>query len=499
MSTQREAVRRRWFVVPGDVNLGAALSSSGWRAPARGLAAAVQSPAMRGGVFVAAIAALLTILFHLNRPQPFIPYHDTYEYVNRANSILSGGPMVDPIRLPGYPLLLALVFAFVGRSDFAAAETLQNVLFVATAVAVYALAWRIWRDVRLAALVGALFGANLYLYSYFRAILSDGLGALLIAGLALAVVYFLERPGVARFWPVAALCFGAIITRGEWVIAPLVLFPYLLLVAYRRGVARRLLAPMGGALLVIYGAVVSYMALNARVNGYFGLTDATNINLYGKVMQYRMQSQAPSSFARIAAATEQFTRHGLIDPWSIYWRDHSLAGRHFAHIGAYAQAIILHHPGEYVARSLPLSYISLYDAYVFGGFSHSGPLAGLIGTIQSGSMVVYPLFMLFPLCAALWLALARRGARRRVGVCAGIRAEVYGALSLMSLYALAVTTMTSYSEYGRLHLAFDPLMLIVVIGSLAALVDGWRRRSIAAQSAQRYNSITAYNLARRGA
>jgi len=65
----------------------------------------------------------------------------------------------------------------------------------------------------------------------------------------------------------------------------------------------------------------------------------------------------------------------------------------------------------------------------------------------------------------------------------GTRAEVYGALSLMSLYALAVTTMTSYSEYGRLHLAFDPLMLIVVIGSLAALVDGWRRRSIAAQSA----------------
>lgn len=488
MSTEREAVRRRWFAMPG-ANLGAALGSPGWLAPARvaarGLAAAVQSPVVRGGVFVAAIAALLTILFHLNRPQPFIPYHDTYEYVNRANVILAGGPLVDPIRLPGYPLLLALVFAFAGKSDFAAAGTLQDVLFIATAVVVYALAWRIWRDVRLAALVGALFGANLYLYSYFRAILSDGLGALLIAGLTLAVVYFLERPRVARFWAVAALCFGAIITRGEWVIAPLVLFPYLLLVAHRRGIARRLLAPMGGALLVIYGAIVSYMALNAHVNGYFGLTDATNINLYGKVMQYRMQGQAPSSFARIAAATEQSMRHGLIDPWSIYWRDRSLAGRHFAHMGAYAQAIILHHPAEFVARSLPLAYISLYDTYVFGGFSHSGPLAGLIGAIQSGSMVIYPLFMLFPLCAALWLALTLRGRwSRRVGACASICAEMYGALSLLALYALAVTTMTSYSEYGRLHLAFDPLMLIVVIGSLAALVDVWRRRrSITAQSA----------------
>lgn len=449
---------------------------------ARKLAAVAGTPTVRAGALVALVAMLLTLIFHLNRPQPFIPYHDTFEYVRRADIILSGGSWADVIRLPGYPLLLAGVFAFAGKSNYAAAEGLQNVLFVATSVAVYALAWRIWRDTRLAALVGILFGANLYFFSYFRAILSDGLGALLIAGLALAIVAFLERPGVARFWPVATLCFGALITRGEWLLAPLALFPYLLLVAWRRGVARRLLAHMGAALLVIYGVVVGYMTLNWRVNGYFGLTDATNINLYGKITQYGMQALAPPRFASMAAATERYTQRGVIDPWAIYWRDHALAGRYFTHMGAYAQAIILRHPVEFAAQSLPVAYTSLFDAYVFGGYNHTGALAGLLAAIQSCSIVVYPLFMLFPLCAAVWLTLALRDRRRRPNRSAWIRAEALGALSLLALYALAITTLTSYGEYGRLHIAFDPLMLIVVIGSLVALRGQWRRAAASPQA-----------------
>ena len=48
-------------------------------------------------------------------------------------------------------------------------------------------------------------------------------------------------------------------------------------------------------------------------------------------------------------------------------------------------------------------------------------------------------------------------------------APLRGALSLLALYTLAVTTLITYSEYGRLHIAFDPLTLIVVIMSFAAL------------------------------
>ena len=42
-------------------------------------------------------------------------------------------------------------------------------------------------------------------------------------------------------------------------------------------------------------------------------------------------------------------------------------------------------------------------------------------------------------------------------------------LSLLSLYDLVITTLGSYDEYARLHLEFDPLMLIVIVGSLFLL------------------------------
>ena len=35
---------------------------------------------------------------------------DSHEFIARAAAILAGGPLVDPIRLPGYPLVIALVW-----------------------------------------------------------------------------------------------------------------------------------------------------------------------------------------------------------------------------------------------------------------------------------------------------------------------------------------------------------------------------------------------------
>ena len=477
----------------------------------RRVGAAALTPQVWAALPVMLVAGLLAWAFHLNSPQPFIPYHDTWEYVSRAEIMLAGGPWVDPIRLPGYPLLLAVVFAVAGNGNLNAAEVTQGLLFIITAVEVYALTWRIWHSVRLALLVGLLFAINIYFFAFFRALLSDGLGAALVLALALAVVAFLERPGVWRFWVVAALCYATLMTRGEWVGAPLVIFPFLLLVAWRRGLARRLVAHMGAALTLIYGAVVGYMALNWKLNGYFGMTDATNINLYGKVTQYGMQGQAPARFLGVTAVTEAFKRRGLIDPWSIYWRDHALGGRHFAEMGAYAQAIILRHPLEFVYHSIPLAYISLSDAYIFGGYERMGRFAATLSQAQAFSGLVFPLFMLFPLCALSWLIVMARQWRRagrwtgwqgrptragKVGA-ALLEAETLVALSLLSLYALAMTTLTTYSEYGRLHLAFDPLMLIIVIGSAVALFGA--RRGDERPSAVRTRRASVHRATRRPA
>src|SRR5207302_9589617 len=105
------------------------------------------------------------------------------------------------------------------------------------------------------------------------------------------------------------------------------------------------------------------------------------------------------------------------------------------------------------------------------------PGAGILFAAEQFSAVAFALFLLFPLCAVWWwLALWRRQ-----GTADRWRVEVIGALTLVAGYDLVLTTLGSYGEYPRLHLAFDPLMLVVVVGSLLPLAQYGRRREVVAR------------------
>lgn len=426
---------------------------------------------LAGGA-ITLLAALLAYIFHVNRPAPYIPYHDTWEYVDRANAILSGGGWVDSIRMPGYPFLLAIVFLFAGKDNLIAADGIQLFLFVVAAVEVYVLAYRVWRNTRFAIAIGLLFATNFYFLSFFKAILSDGLATVLTLAVALSVVAFLERPSAVRFWAVAVLLLGLLLTRAEWYLLPIPLFPYLLLMARRHKRALRLLPHVGLATLLTYGVVFLYMEMNAHINGYFGLSDAENINLYGKVTQYHMQGLAPAHYARITAATQVFVHKGVLDPWTIYRSDPVLGVHHFTQMGAYARAIILHHPVEFLQHSVPVALRSLYDSYAFAHYVPAGPFAGVLHVIEIFSALVFPLFILFPFCAAGWLVLLWL---KRHSIWRG-PVETVVALSLIALYGLVITTLSSYDEYPRLHLDFDGLMLIVIVGSIFLLAGASARQ-----------------------
>ena len=429
------------------------------------------------GVGVAFVAALLALVFHINRPLPYIPYHDTWEYLHRAEVMLSGGPWVDAIRMPGYPLLLAGVFLVAGRGNLTAADHVQLLLFIVAAIEVYWLSYRLWRSTRFATIIGLLFASNFYFLSFFKALLSDGLAVVLALALALAILAFLECPRVGRFWTVTVWLLALIMTRAEWYLIPLLLIPYLLWVGYRRRRVLDLVPHMALALGLIYGVVFLYMELNARLNGYFGRSDAENINLYGKVTQYRMQGEAPARYAKIMVTTQHFVSRGITDPWGIYRHDPALGANNFNMMGSYARAIILRHPLAFVEHSIPLAFRSLYNMYAFANYRPAGRFAGALHAIEIFSAVVYPIFMLFPICAIVWVVLLwrwRHAPRRQQFV-----AEAVCALSLLAVYDLAVTTLASYNEYARLHMDFNPLMLAVVIGSIFLLAGARLRQPIA--------------------
>ena len=425
------------------------------------------------GAIVALLACAVAGMFLVNNPAPFLPYHDSHEYIASAHRIMAGESWADPQRLPGYPLFLAVIFTLTGRTNLMAAQLVQMGLFVVTALEVYVIGYRLWKHTRLAALIAALVGTNVYFLEFARPILSDGLALFLATTLALAIVVFIERPGVRLFWLVAVLTLALFMTRADWYLLPVPLFAYLLFVAHRHGLTRRLLPHAIAALVLLYAIQGGYIAMNAHANGFAGLTSDENINLYGKVVQYHMEGEAPSQFAHIASSTERdILIHHSRDPWTIFWADPTLGRNNFSVMGAYARAIVLRHPAQFLADSVPLAFNSLYDPYQFGGINAYRRLAKPLDVLLNFSTLDYALYLLFPFCAAGWLIVLLRRPRRLRG---RRRAEMAGALTLLALYDLAVTTVGSYAEYGRLHLGFDPLMLIVVGGSIALFVSSSRQ------------------------
>src|SRR5205823_7296367 len=170
---------------------------------------------------------------------------------------------------------------------------------------------------------------------------------------------------VRFLWLMTVITLVLFLTRPEWIYLPLPLFGYLLLLAARYGGVRRVLSHVLLSLILLYTILGNYAYINTVQNGFPGVTIATNILAFGKVLQYDMQDEAPPQYRTARQLVDGYLARGIKDPY--YIRDHELAlSRDYdALAGAYAQAIIEGHSGEFLAKSVPLAFSSLTGFYYY--------------------------------------------------------------------------------------------------------------------------------------
>lgn len=393
---------------------------------------------------------------------------DTVAYVAMAHRIASSGQFVDAARLPGYPLLLAVVFALAGQNNLQAVGAVQALLYVAAIGELYALLYLLLRRAGAACIVALLAGVNLVLISYVKPILTEALALFLLMSLALAAGLHLRRRTPGSLWVAAGWTLALFLTRPEWIYLPVPLFGYLLLAARGRANARRLVAHGVAAVALLYLALGGYVLANARINGYRGVSYIQSVNLLGKVMQYGMQGEAPPAYADVTRVVEKYTSRGNLDPWDVIRDDYTpVRDNYYARTNAYATAIIVRHPVEFIARSVPVAGYSLSRVYPFTPVRAPGWRAAW----ASVSAIALSTLMLFPLVALGWWLALLRGYRSPV-------AQTFGALALLGFYGLAITTLGGYVYYTRLHMPFNLILLATVWGTAAwvvvRLIERWR-------------------------
>lgn len=431
------------------------------------------------GAVLLAITIFIVYAYYRNHPQVEM-YPDSNGYIAFSGYIMRHGQLVDDLRLPGYPLLMSLIFTLRGRQDFAALSVVQGGMFVLATLEVYVLAALILRRRWIAFGMGLLVGTNIYLLKYIKPIISDGLALWLVITLALAAVIFTQFPRARTLWLVAILTLALFMTRPEWIYVPVPLVGSLLLVAARHGVLHRLLPHAVAAVAILYLVLGVYVYRNTVDHGYMGVTRVQSVNLLGKVLQYRMQDEAPRQYAAVVDAADAYVARGEVGPWALMAAVPALRAHDGALTGVYALAIVTRHPLEFVAKSIPVLFTSSSLGYVDDDFRvissirPDGPFAGLLFALRAISTGTYLTYIVFPLVATAWLILflrRRASPPDRPSVAAS---EALGIVALLGLYALVMTTLGGYGDYARIHTSFDPLVIVVIWATPFVVVYIWR-------------------------
>jgi hypothetical protein len=426
------------------------------------------------GATVLALTSLVTICYYANTAHPGMD-PDTTAYLRRVAAIFDTHQFVDPARLPGYPTFIALLFLATGRGNLDAVSVAQGILYVLATLELYAALCLALRRAWVAALIVAPIALNTHLLSYVRPLLSEGLTLFLLATLALALVVALRWPRPPALWGVTVALAALFMTRPEWIYLPIPLFACLLVLAWRRGLLRRLLPTAILALAALYGTLGGYVILNHARNDCACVTYIPNVNLLGKVMQYRMVRDAPPQYATMTQLVLEYVERGDADPWSVLREDYPpLIRDHFALAGDYSAAIIRAHPVEFLAKSGPVAIEALTTVNPFLPIDPHGPFAAPLLAINTAVAAIMrytlPFFSLLGACWLLWML--RLWWRRKPSVLT----DAMGLFALIGGYGLALTIFGGYIYYARLRAPYTPLLLIVVWGSavLAALWLGGR-------------------------
>ncbi len=393
------------------------------------------------------LALALVSLALLVATHPHIPSApDSREYLATAAKITRTGQLVDPRRTPGYPLLLALIFAFAGANNLGAVVVVQCALWLIAAVEVYLLAKRLTAHAWLACLAAAPVALNVYMLDWAYSIRDEMFSYVLIVTLFLLAERLARalRPGlVAAFAGIALLL---ILTRPLEIFLPALVIVALVARGALLGHWKRHVAALGLSLLLIYGCVAGYAALNGAQNGYTGISYVSDVNLFGKLMEYGMvREPVPPAMRTLQQQALSYGFHGDGTPWD-FARQYGYDSDYYAPLGAFAKYVMPRHLPTYTFKTLgDVVRVWLQKP----GMDAQGPKMLLFTLLRLVARAELLTYLALPL-VAIWLAwLLWRGGWRSPG------AFTTALLVLAALASIGMISAASFAEFYRLRAPID--------------------------------------------
>lgn len=393
-------------------------------------------------------------------------FFDSGNYLAVAYHMAATFQIFNHLRTPVYPGFLATFITIHFPHPIASAIAVQIILMVATCYELYLLAYRLLRSQWSATIIATAFAANPYMVQWERAINSEGITNWLLVTLFLLIERYLRQARPRLLVWIVVLLALIVLTRPFYIFLPGLCLVLLGLHALRTGAWRQRWRSLTLALGVLVGIMTAYAVGNGIASGYYGISDSSNVNLFGLVMTCHLQDATPDPrFAHLKTDVDAYlttypSSGSFADPWPFLYIVHPEYQAHGgALVAAYSKSIIQHQPQQFARCAMA----KIPPSWLPPGQLYGGPLQAPFQEplLALGQVVLLSAYLALPFAigVAIW-GLWRNPHQTR--------AYMLVLLVLSIVSSIILTGALSYDprEYYRLRSPFDWGMVLLAVTTI---------------------------------
>lgn len=388
---------------------------------------------------------------------------DAISYFYTGKDVWKTGVLVNEWRTPLYGILITLPFVTSGQLDTSLKlPVFFHILYSVTMVQValglggliltYLLFLRMNIPRLIAWFMSMVFAANFYILIWERLILTEFPTYILLLLLALLLSRVLYEGKPVYMFLMTLVSISLVFIRPSSVMFPLIAWGIALYVTRKRTTLNGILL-----CLVIYICSIGiYIQANGAITGYYGLSRIGTVNLFGKILEYRLPIEAAKGREPLYSEIQLFyNQNPYQDAWNLFKAVPQLyETRSHAQFADITSTIIQANSREYISKSIsniPLAIIAQDSSAVSFHIKHQeneylvDPWRSIYRKIH---LPVWITFISLPFIIVSFLIRPRK----RPALVA------FGALSVV--YAVLTSTFLTFDpyDYGRHMVAVQPFL-----------------------------------------
>jgi hypothetical protein len=428
----------------------------------------------RGWIIASVVCAIvLRILYAFHSPY-YMTTGDSVSYYLTASNIQKTSTVFDPWRVPVYPLIIALPYAFGGKdmpefiqgvyqSELFVVRLWQSAAVVFSGALICALSLSLGIPGWMSMLVSLLTTSDSMLLLLEHAILTEAFALFWVVLLSWVMYALLKTLNIKYVCLMVLLWIFGVMLRPGLIGIP-VLCSVVLCLRWRN---IQVYLSMVASILIYAAVLIGYAQGNLATHGYRGISRVSDVNIWGVVLRLGKKDLVypQTDIGRMAQSVYQGDSR---DPWEIFRTYPKLFDSTFAEaFGDFAKNMRERYGISYIVQSIqhiPHVVVAKTDVIDVGAttglFDRTFVVLGFVYRYLMYAMY----WSLLSALLFLYMAIFRPSTLGTMGLF----------LSLLGWYQVLLTAGFTYDDYGR-HMIIVRGMMYVVLCILFVL---WRSRRI---------------------